>query len=197
MRNLTKLFAVVLFVVITASVSAQAPKFGHIDLQALIQVMPERATAETAFNKFQAELEDIFGDMQKDLQTKMAGLEQLGDSASEIKRNAKIEKDLQTKMAGLEQLGDSASEIKRNAKIAEIQDMQQRIQNYQQTAQQQLQQKQSELLQPVFDKAEKAIGDVAKEKGLIYVFDIGTKVVLYKSNESMDLMPLVRTKLGI
>jgi len=170
MRNLMKFIAVFIFVGIAASVSAQAPKFGHIDLQALVQLMPERATAETQFNAFQSDLEEIFGEMQKDLQTKMGGLEQLGDSASEIKRNAKI---------------------------AEIQDMQQRIQNYQQTAQQQLQQKQSELLQPVFDKAEKAIGDVAKEKGLIYVFDIGTKVVLYKSAESMDVLPLVKTKLGI
>jgi outer membrane protein len=170
MRNLTKIVAVVLFIGITATVSAQTPKFGHIDLQALVQLMPERAAAETQFNKFQGELEDIFGEMQKDLQTKMASFEQLGDSASEIKKSAKV---------------------------AEIQDMQQRVQNYQQTAQQQLQAKQSELLKPVFDKAEKAIEEVAKEKGLLYVFDIGTKVVLYKSNDSMDLLPLVKAKLAI
>jgi len=170
MRNLMKIIAVVLFVGITASISAQTPKFGHIDLQALVQLMPERATAETQFNKFQSDLEEIYGEMQKDLQTKMADFQQLGDSISEIKKNAKV---------------------------AEIQDMQQRIQNYQQSAQQQLQQKQTELLKPVFDKAEAAIGEVAKEKGLLYVFDIGTKVVLYKSNESMDLLPLVKTKLGI
>jgi outer membrane protein len=170
MRNLMKFVAVVLFVGITATVSAQTPKFGHIDLQALIQVMPERATAETQFNKFQGELEEVFGELQKDLQTKMGEFEKMGEEVSEIKKNAKV---------------------------AEIQDMQQRIQNYQQTAQTQLQQKQSELLQPVFDKAEKAIEEVAKEKGLIYVFDIGTKVVLYKSNESLDVLPFVKTKLGI
>jgi len=170
MRNLMKFVAVVLFVGITATVSAQTPKFGHIDLQALIQVMPERATAETQFNKFQGDLEEVFGELQNDLQTKMAEFEAMGEEVSEIKKNAKV---------------------------AEIQDMQQRIQNYQQTAQTQLQQKQSELLQPVFDKAEEAIGVVAKEKGLIYVFDIGTKVVLYKSNESIDVLPLVKTKLGL
>ena len=170
MRNLIKIIAVFIFAGITATVSAQTPKFGHIDLQALVQLMPERATAETEFNKFQSDLEEIFGEMQKDLQTKMTDFEALGDSASEIKRNAKI---------------------------AEIQDMQQRIQNYQQTANAQLQQKQTELLKPVFDKAEKTIGEVAKEKGLLYVFDIGSKVVLYRSNESVDVLPLVKTKLGI
>jgi outer membrane protein len=168
MRNLMKFIAVVLFVGLTASVSAQTPKFGHIDLQALIQLMPERATAETEFNKFQSDLEDIFGEMQKDLQTKMGEFEALGDSASEIKKNAKI---------------------------AEIQDMQQRVQNYQQTAQSQLQQKNGEIMKPVMDKAQNAIGEVAKEKGLIYVFE--TNSLLYKSNESIDLLPLVKTKLGL
>ena len=170
MKRLMKLITVLLFVVMAVSVSAQTPKFGHIDFQALIQVMPERATAEAEFNAFTKELEDVIGEMQKDLQNKYAEFEALGADASDIKKKAKG---------------------------AEIQDIQQRIQTYQQTAQQQLQQKQAELLQPVITKAEDAIAVVAKEKGLIYVFDIGTKVVLYKSNESLDVLPLVKAKLGI
>ena len=170
MRNLMKLFTVVLFIGLAATTNAQTQKFGHIDLQALVQVMPERASAETEFNNFQGELEEVLGDMQKNYQATLTQLEQLGEDASEIKRNAKI---------------------------TELQDMQQRIQAYQQNAQIQLQQKQGELLQPVFDKAEKAIEEVAKEKGLLYVFDVGTKVVLYKSNQSIDLLPLVKAKMGI
>lgn len=170
MRNLMKLVAVFMIVLGTVTANAQTLKFGHIDLQALIQIMPERATAETAFNAFQSDLEDVLGEMQQNYTTTLTQLEQLGEDASEIKRNAKI---------------------------TELQDMQQRIQSYQQTAQGQLQQKQGELLQPVFDKAEAAIEEVAKEKGLIYVFDIGTKVVLYKSNVSIDVLPLVKAKLGI
>ncbi len=173
MRKLIKLTAVLFFfVVATATVNAQTLKFGHIDLQALIQVMPERATAETEFNKFQTDIEDVFGQMQKEYQQKLAELQQLGDDASEVKRNAKV---------------------------SEIQDLQQRMQNYQQTAQQQLQQKQSELLKPVFDKADSIIAEVAKEKGLIYVFDASANgsIVLYKSNQSVDVLPLVKAKLGI
>lgn len=175
MRNLMKLMTVLVFTVtISVAANAQTPKFGHVDLQALVQVMPERTAAETEFNKFQGELEDILGEMQKDYQTKLAEFEALGK-----------DKD--------------ASEIKKNAKIAEIQDIQKRIQNYQQTASQQVQQKQAELLQPVFDKAEKAIAEVAKEKGLLYVFDsgAGNRTILYKSNESLDVLPLAKQKLGI
>jgi len=38
---------------------------------------------------------------------------------------------------------------------------------------------------------------VAKEQGLIYVFDTGSKVVLYKSNQSIDILPLVKKQLGL
>jgi len=170
MRNLMKIIAVLLIFVGAASTNVQAQKFGHIDLQALIQIMPERTTAETAFNGFQTELEEVLGEMQKSYQTVLAEFQNLPTDASDIKKTAKLE---------------------------ELQQVEQRITSYQQNAQVQLQQKQGELLQPVFDKAEKAIEEVAKEKGLIYVFDVGTKVVLYKSNESVDVLPLVKTKLGI
>jgi len=163
-----KFVTVLIFVAVTANVSAQTPKFGHVDLNALVQVMPERATAEAEFNTFQGDLEDILGEMQKDYQTKLQSFEQLGEDASEIKRNAKI---------------------------TEIQDIQQRIQNYQQTAQQQLQQKQNEVMKPLYDKAQNTIAEVGKEKGLIYVFEVNS--LLYKSNESLDLLPLVKEKLGI
>ena len=119
-------------------------KFGHIDLQALIQVMPERATAETQFNNFQSEMEDVLAEMQNELP-------------------AKIDKNWNS----WEKMHQKLKEMR---KLTEIQDMQQRIQNYQVTAQQQLQQKQSELLQPVFDKAEAAIGEVAKEQGINLCF---------------------------
>lgn len=167
MRNLMKLTAALLFMV-TVTLSAQAQKFGHIDLQALVQVMPERAIAETEFGTFQGELEDMLGEMQNDYTNLLAEFEALGETASEIKKNAKIE---------------------------EIQGLQQRIQNYQQTAQQQLQTKNTEIMKPIYDKAQAAIAEVAKEKGLIYVFE--TNSLLYKSNESIDLFPLVKAKLGI
>jgi outer membrane protein len=168
MRNLMKIVAVLLFVVASVTVSAQTPKFGHVDLQGLVQVMPERGDAEASFNTFQTELEEILAEMQKNYQTKLMELEQLGEDVSEIKRNAKI---------------------------GELQDIQQRTQQYTQTAQGQLQQKQAELLKPVYDKAQAAIEEVAKEKGLLYVFEASS--LLYKSNESIDVLPLVKAKLGI
>jgi outer membrane protein len=170
MRNLMKLFTLLTFVGVTATAGAQDLKFGHIDLQAIVQLMPERVAAETEFNNLQTELENVYAEMQQNYQQKLQELEQFGADVSEVKRHAKI---------------------------TELQDFQQRMQNYQQTAQQQMQQKQGQVLKPVFDKAQAAISKVAKEQGLIYVFDPGAGMVLYKSNQSMDLLPLVKKELGI
>ena len=168
MRNLKKFAALLLFVVVTASVNAQTLKFGHIDMQALIQVMPERTTAEAEFAKFQNELGDVYDELQKDYQAKMTEFENLGADVSEVRRNEKVK---------------------------DIQNLTQRIQDYSQNAQVQMQQKESELMKPIYDKAQTAITDVAKEQGLIYVFE--TNSLLYKSNQSVDILPLVKQKLGI
>lgn len=108
-----------------------------------------------------------------------------------------MQSDYQTKLGELEQLGEEASELKRNAKISELQNLQERIQKFQMNAQQQIQQKYQELHNPLYEKAQQAINEVAKEQELIYVFEASSNVVLYKSNQSLDLFPLVKQKLGI
>ena len=170
MKSLFRIFILGILLFSAGSANAQAPKFGHIDLQALIGLMPERAAAEKQYLAFQKELEDALASMQKELQTKFAEYSTKKDSLSETIRKMK-EEDL-------------------NA-------MNERIQNYQSTASQQLQTKQGELLKPVFDKADKAVKEVGAEKGLIYVFDMSARSILYNSKESLDIAPLVKTKLGI
>lgn len=170
MKSVLKICVLGILLFSAGFANAQAPKFGHVDLQALIEVMPERATAEKQFLAFQKEMEDALGMMQKEFQTKYMEYATKRDSLSETLRKLK-EEDL-------------------NA-------MNERIQTYQTTAQQQLQAKQGELLKPVFDKADKAVKEVGAEKGLIYVFDMSSRSILYNSKESLDLLPLVKTKLGI
>jgi outer membrane protein len=170
MKKFTPFCVAILFAVISTAGNAQTLKFGHIDLQAVLQVMPERETTETEFTKFQTDLEDILGEMQKNYQTKLQELEQMGQEVSELKRSAKI---------------------------SELQNLNERIQGFQQNAQQQIQQKYQELLNPLYEKAMDAISEVANEQELLYVFETSSNVVLYKSNQSMDLLPLVKQKLEI
>ena len=170
MKSLFKIFVLGILLLSAGFANAQAPKFGHIDLQALIGLMPERAAAEKQYLSFQKELEDALGLMQKELQSKAADYTAQKDSMSTTVSNMKMD---------------------------DLNAMNERVQNYQSTASQQLQAKQGELLKPVFDKADKAVKEVGAEKGLIYVFDMSSRTILYNSKESLDLLPLVKTKLGI
>lgn len=154
----------------TSMVNAQSLKFGHIDMQQLVQVMPERTAALATLEKEASELEEMLITMQEELQTMFTTYTEKRDSMSSLVRQAK-EEDIQMK--------------------------QQRIETFRSQADQQLQQKQQELMAPIFTKADKTISDVAKENGLIYVFDVSSRVVLYQSAQSIDVLPLVKKKMGI
>jgi outer membrane protein len=167
-----KIFVIVILLVagMASQVNAQTLKFGHIDIQQLITVMPERATAMANLEKTAGELEDLLGTMQTELQTMFQEYTTKRETMSEIVRKAK-EEDIQTK--------------------------QQRIETFRAQAEQQIQQKQQESMAPIIAKADSAISVVAKEQGLIYVFDISSRVVVYQSPQSVDVLPLVKKKLGI
>ncbi|HNW51318.1 MAG TPA: OmpH family outer membrane protein [Prolixibacteraceae bacterium] len=164
----------VIFLILVAGVTnfanAQTPKFGHIDIQQLITVMPERTTAISEMEKTTKELEDMLGTMQTELQTMI--------------------KDYTDKQSTM-------SDLVRQAKEDDIRAKQQRIETFRDQSEQQLQQKQQDLMKPIISKADSCIEVVAKEQGLIYVFDISSRVVLYKSNQSVDILPLVKKKMGI
>lgn len=168
MKSIFKICLVAVMFLSVGMVNAQTLKFAHIDSQALIEAMPETKTAQASIEKEAKGLEDQMGALQKEYQTKLADLSDNEDSLTEIVYQSKVE---------------------------DLQGLQQRIQNFNSSAQQRLQQKQGELMQPIFTKANEMIATVAKEQGVIYVFD--SNAVLYKSTASIDLLPLVKAKLGI
>ncbi|WP_321286856.1 OmpH family outer membrane protein [uncultured Sunxiuqinia sp.] len=168
MKSIFKICFVAVLFFSVGMVNAQTLKFAHIDTQVLIQAMPEAKTAQATIEKEAKGLEDQMGTLQKEYQTKLQDLSDKQDSLTEIVYQSKVE---------------------------ELQSLQQRIQSFNSSAQQRLQQKQSELMQPIFAKANETIEAVAKEQGVIYVFDANN--LLYKSNQSIDLLPLVKAKLGI
>ena len=88
------------------------------------------------------------------------------------------------------------SDLIKQTKEKELQDLQARMDAFNQKANTDLQAKQQELLQPFIDKAKAAIGDVAKENKFTYILNAIEDVVLYKE-ATEDVMPLVKKKLGI
>lgn len=171
MKSILKICLLAAFVISAGFVNAQTLKFGHIDTQQLMSVMPETKAAEAELQKIGKELED---------------------------QRAEIANLYNEKLQSFQAKGDSLSEIARTNLIKEIQDIEQRAQSFQQVAQQQYSAKQAELMKPIVEKINETIEAVAKEQAVIYVFDVqpGTPV-LYKSNQSIDLLPLCKVKLGI
>ena len=86
------------------------------------------------------------------------------------------------------------TELIRSTKQREIQDMGARMQEFQENAQKQLQDREAALTKPIVDRAKKAIEDVAREGGYTYIFD---GAALLYSQDSEDIMPLVKKKLGL
>ena len=172
MKKLSYLLAISLFVVcVFTNGNAQTKgKFAHIDSQALITSMPEKEAAQKKLQEEASALETELVAMQDEMQKKY--------------------KDYLAKK-------ETLTDLVRQSKETELQDLQTRIQSFQTTAQEQLEKKEAELLQPIIDKAKKAIEDVAKEKGYIYVLDVSLGVILSFSSESEDILPLVKKKLGI
>lgn len=171
MKRIIRISLVAVLLLSATQIFAQGKfKFGHIDSNQLLSIMPERAEAQKAIEEHAKDLETQMQEMQMEFERKY--------------------QDLVTKQ-------DSLSEFLKNTKTAELEDLQQRIQTYRQTAQQELQTKEAELLQPIIEKAKKAIEEVGKENGYTYVYDISLGVILYFSDESEDILPIVKQKLGI
>ena len=92
------------------------------------------------------------------------------------------------------------TELSRTAKEQEIQGLAERIQNFQQLAQEQMAKTQEDLLAPIITKIQNAVQAVGKE-GFTYIFaatpNFGQGALLYMADNSEDVLPLVKKKLGI
>ena len=166
MKSIFKICLIAVIVFTAGNVNAQNLKFGHVDQRAIIQAMPETAAVQKTFEEEQKALEDQFASLQKEYDVR---LNEFNDS--------------------------SLTTLVKQTKLEDLQSLGQRIQNFTNTAQQKLENRYAELMQPVGEKMNKAIEEVAKEQGLIYVFPV--EMILYKSSASIDLLPLVKKKLGL
>ena len=165
MKKITFLFLISL---ITLSAFSQN-KFGYIDSQELLMLMPERKTAESEVQSFAKSLES-----------------QLAAMTAEYQESVQ---DYQSNEA-------SYTELIKQDKIAEITGLEQRIQAFQQNAQQSLQKKEQELLEPILSKARSAIEEVAIEGNFTYIFDKSVGSILY-AKESENVLSLVKKKLKL
>jgi outer membrane protein len=167
-----KLFLCVTFAAVAYGVGAQQTyKFGHVNGQELLALMPERDSAEAKYMAYGKDLEEMMEVMQVDYNKMLQEYQQKVKTWSDAIREAK-EKDLQDKG--------------------------QRIQEFQATAREDLQKRQMELLRPVIEKATDAVKKVGKDHGFIYIYDTSNAALAYWDVEqSIDITELVKKELNI
>lgn len=151
------------------SASAQTPKFAHVNFNELIMLTPAADSARAKLALIQKENQETFSSMYQEFQTKYQQYEQKKSTWTP------------TILANKEK---------------ELSDIQNRLQEFEQSASQDLQQMQSQLMSPIQQKAMEVVNELAKAGGYIYVFEQGSMLYI-DAAQSKDLTPDARKKLGI
>jgi len=165
MRTLVVFILVFGFLLFTETSYSQSQlKIGHVDVMKILSELPERDSAQLVLDKETKEIESTFEEMQ-------------------VIYNKLV--DDYTK--GL----STYSELVRKAKEDEILDKQKRLQEFEQNATATLQKRNTELLQPIYEKIIKTIEKVATENGFTYILDVSKGSIAFTSKDSQNIDPLV------
>lgn len=106
-----------------------------------------------------------------------------------------MKEDYQAKVTYINDNGQGLPEAILQTKVNEIQQLEQNIIQLEQQAQIDLAQREAELIQPMVDKVNAAVEEVAKAEGFTYIIDSSAGVLLYSGGT--DVGPQVKAKLGI
>ncbi len=163
-----KIFLIAVAALCGLSLSAQ-PKFAHVNMNEIVQLMPEMDQARTAMNASSKEAQDTYQAMVEEFNSKYQQYQQKVSTWTPAIR-----------------------EIKEK----ELTEIQQRIQEFQASVQDELQQQQQQLMAPIYKKANETVASIAKAAGYVFVFDVAT-ILYVDPAQSTDITPEARKALGI
>ena len=159
---------VIIAMMLMLPMAISAQKFGHVNTQELFAMMPEVNKVRLTMDTINNQYENQLASMNEEFQRKY-----------------------QDYMAQEATMAEAIKQIRQQ----ELQEMQQRIQLFYQTAEQDIQKKQQELLAPVHEKMTKAIKAVGDREGYTYIFD--SAAMVHIGADATDVMPAVKRELGI
>ena len=139
-----KIILIAVMAVMSVAASAQNLKFGYVNFNEIVMLMPEMDAARATMEENQKTNEEILMSMYQEYQTKM--------------------QDYQAKAA-------TWTSAIRESKEKELMDIESRLQQTQQSLQQEMQQLQSSLQAPIYEKAQPTVQEIAKAQGLAFVFE--------------------------
>lgn len=159
---------IALAVAFALPVVASAQKFGTVDVNSIFSAMPETQTAQAQLAEASKKYEDEFKKLQDEFDKKFQEYQALpADGPASIKERRE----------------------------QELQEFNQKIQQFRETASQDLQKQQQTLLAPIESKINDAIKAVGQEGGYTFILQDG--MALFQGKDVVDITPTVKTKLGI
>lgn len=149
---------------------AQTAKFGVVDPEAIIPGMAEYVEAQNQFNEASKTFESEYAKIQEEFKAKYEEFQKV--------------------------MSDEATpQTIKDRRAQEIQELNQKSEQFAQSAQQELARKQQQLMAPVQEKLMNAITAVGKEGNFTMIFPMGAAA--YTSADVVDITPLVKAKLGV
>ncbi|MGM9860347.1 MAG: OmpH family outer membrane protein [Muribaculaceae bacterium] len=163
---------IILALLVALPMSAAAQKFGTVDINSIIETMPEVADLQRqiteATQKYEAEFQKLVEEVNK----------------------------LYTEYQQIAEDPATPQTIK-DRRIQEITDRQQKVEQFRTTATQDLQRQQEQLMAPIQARMNDAIKAVGQEGGYTFIFPNEPSLILYQGVDVVDVTPAVKAKLGI
>jgi len=165
-----KLFVAAIVAIVSFTSYAQTTfKFGTVDLEAVMQAMPETSVLE----------------------------KELANKSTQFQNQAKsMQDEFQSKYQAYVEQHDSLDELTRGVREDELQSLQQRAQQYQQSAYQQIQQYRDQQMAMIQEKMFKAIKAVGARENYTAIFPTN-EATYFSSTQTTDVTSVVKTELGI
>lgn len=166
MKRTFKIALVALFTIVSTGAFAQ--KYARIDYQNVIETMPEMDSVNIKFQAAAKDYQDLLENIQVELNNKQYDYQKNGATMT-----------------------DAVKQLKQK----EIQDLNQRMQEFYQTAQQELGGLQNQLMMPLETKAKESIKKYCKDNGVLIVFQ-NDQVVYLDEDTIKDVTALIKKQLG-
>ena len=174
MKKIIRLTLAIALMVSSTAVSAQ--KFGRVDLAAIVTNMTEFKEAQTNLEAYGRDLQDQLEQIQVEFN----------------KLYVDYEKNVAT-------YSDSVRQLKER----ELTELQQRFQDFQQIAQQDMQKKESEIMTPIYEKANETVKKIAQAGGYVAIFSTtqdqpaAAGLAYFDPAQLTDITPAVKAELNI
>lgn len=163
---------IILALAVTLPMSVFAQKFGVVDLISVYQAMPESKTMETAMLDASKKYETEFQQLREELDKLYAAFQAIADDK------------------------ETPDAIKQR-RLEEIQEKEQKVNQFRNTAQQDLDRLHGQLMEPIQQKMMEAVQTVGRDGGYTVIFPNEQSLLLYTGGDVVDVTDQVKAQLGL